>query len=284
VPRSSARHADGITVISRGRVLIVAGSDSGGGAGIQADIKAVSALGAYAMTAITALTAQNTLGVHGVLPVPAAFIRQQIHVVLTDIGADCIKTGMLHDAAVIETVVAALDADAPNVPLVVDPVMVAKGGASLLQADAVNALKTILLPRATLLTPNVPEAEALIGRTIRGKADMKEAARALLALGAKAVLLKGGHLDGPVVCDLLVTAEETRDFSNPRIDTPHTHGTGCTLASAIAAGLAEGRALVDAVTRAEAYLHEAIRTAPGHGHGHGPVNHMHTIRRAPPGN
>ena len=261
-----------------GRVLIVAGSDSGGGAGIQADIKAVSALGAYAATAITALTAQNTLGVHGVLPIPVEFIRQQIHVVLTDIGADCIKTGMLHDAPVIETVVVALEADAPGVPLVVDPVMVAKGGASLLQPDAVRALRERLVPRATLLTPNVPEAEALTGRTIRDDAGMTAAADALLALGAKAVLLKGGHLDGPVVRDFLVTREGTRVFENVRIDTPHTHGTGCTFASAIAAGLAEGFPLAAAVARAEAYLHEAIRTAPGLGHGHGPVNHMHTVR------
>jgi len=261
-----------------GRVLIVAGSDSGGGAGIQADIKAVSALGAYAATAITALTAQNTLGVHGVLPIPVEFIRQQIHVVLTDIGADCIKTGMLHDAPVIDTVVAALEADAPGVPLVVDPVMVAKGGASLLQPDAVRALRERLVPRATLLTPNVPEAEALTGLAIRNDAGMTAAADALLALGAKAVLLKGGHLEGPVVRDFLVTREGTRVFENVRIDTPHTHGTGCTFASAIAAGLAEGFPLAAAVARAEAYLHEAIRTAPGLGHGHGPVNHMHTVR------
>ena len=261
-----------------GRVLIVAGSDSGGGAGIQADIKAVSALGAYAATAITALTAQNTLGVHGVLPIPVDFIRQQIHVVLADIGADCIKTGMLHDAPVIDAVIAALEADAPGVPLVVDPVMVAKGGASLLQPDAVRALRERLVPRATVLTPNVPEAEALTGLAIRDDAGMKEAADVLLALGAKAVLLKGGHLEGPVVRDLLVTKEGTRVFENPRIDTPHTHGTGCTLASAIAAGLAEGFPLAAAVARAEDYLHEAIRTAPGLGHGHGPVNHMHTVR------
>jgi hydroxymethylpyrimidine/phosphomethylpyrimidine kinase len=263
---------------ARGRVLIVAGSDSGGGAGIQADIKAVSALGAYAMTAITALTAQNTLGVHGVFPIPVDFIRQQIHVVLTDIGADCVKTGMLHDAPVIETVAAALEADAPGVPLVVDPVMVAKGGATLLQAAAVRALREVLVPRATLLTPNIPEAEALTGMSIRSGADAAAAARALLALGAKAVLLKGGHLEGPVVRDLLVTPQESRAFENPRIDTRHTHGTGCTLASAIAAAIAEGDPLPTAVARAEDYLHEAIRTAPGLGHGHGPVNHLHTIR------
>jgi len=261
----------------RGRVLIVAGSDSGGGAGIQADIKAVSALGAYAMTAITALTAQNTLGVHGVFPVPTDFLAQQIAVVLDDLGADCIKTGMLHDAAVIETVVEALDAHAPGVPLVVDPVMVAKGGAPLLVDAAVETLRTKLVPRATVLTPNVPEAEALAGRKVSGDGDMDALGEALLALGPRAVLLKGGHMDGGVVRDRLVTKAGIRIFENPRIDTPHTHGTGCTLASAVAAGLAQGLALDAAVARAEAYLHEAIRTAPGFGGGHGPVNHLHTV-------
>ena len=264
-----------------GRVLIIAGSDSGGGAGIQADIKAVSALGAYAMTAITALTAQNTLGVHGVFPIPTDFLRQQIAVVLDDLGADCIKTGMLHDVAVIETVVSALESHAPDVPLVVDPVMVAKGGASLLVDEAVETLRTKLVPRATLLTPNLPEAEALAGRTISGDRDMEAVGEALLALGPQAVLLKGGHMEGNVVRDRLVTAAGTRVFENPRIDTKHTHGTGCTLASSIAAGVAQGLALEDAVARAEAYLHEAIRTAPGLGGGHGPVNHLHTVSNFP---
>jgi len=261
-----------------GRVLIIAGSDSGGGAGIQADIKAVGALGAYAMTAITALTAQNTLGVHGVFPIPIDFLHQQIAVVLDDLGADCVKTGMLHDAAVIETVVAALVTHAPGVPLVVDPVMVAKGGASLLVDEAVETLRTKLVPRATVLTPNLPEAEALAGRTISGDGDMDAVGEALLALGPQAVLLKGGHMEGSIVRDRLVTAAGIRIFENPRIDTMHTHGTGCTLASSIAAGVAQGLALEDAVARAEAYLHEAIRTAPGLGGGHGPVNHLHTVR------
>jgi hydroxymethylpyrimidine/phosphomethylpyrimidine kinase len=260
-----------------GRVLIIAGSDSGGGAGIQADIKAVSALGAYAMTAITALTAQNTLGVHGVFPIPTDFIHQQIAVVLDDLGADCIKTGMLHDVAVIETVVAALESHAPGVPLVVDPVMVAKGGASLLVDEAVETLRTKLVPRATVLTPNVPEAEALTGRTIAGDRDMDAAGEALLALGPQAVLLKGGHMEGDKIRDRLVTATGIRNFENPRIETQHTHGTGCTLASSIAAGLAQGLALEEAVARAESYLHQAIRTAPGFGGGHGPVNHLHTV-------
>ncbi len=261
----------------KGRVLIIAGSDSGGGAGIQADIKAVSALGAYAATAITALTAQNTYGVEAVHPVPLDFIDKQISMVLTDIGADCLKTGMLHSSEVIETVLAAIARDAPNVPLVVDPVMVAKGGASLLEDSAVVTLRTRLVPRATVLTPNVPEAEALAGRSIRSDADLAAVGAALLALGPKAVLLKGGHMEGGVVRDRLITSSGVRLFENPRIDTPHTHGTGCTLASSIAAGIAQGLSLEQAVARAEAYLHEAIRTAPGFGGGHGPVNHLHTV-------
>jgi len=261
-----------------GRVLIVAGSDSGGGAGIQADIKSVSALGAFATTAITALTAQNTLGVHGIMPVPVEFIDQQINVVLSDIGADCIKTGMLHDASVIETVLIALDRDAGNTPIVVDPVMVAKGGAALLQKEAVAMLRTRLLPRSTLLTPNIPEAEALVGRELQGINDMEALAQALFDLGPNAVLLKGGHLDGMVVRDILVTGNRIRYYENERINTLHTHGTGCTLASSIAAGIANGLPLEDAVEQAERFLHKAIETAPKLGSGHGPINHLHTVK------
>jgi hydroxymethylpyrimidine/phosphomethylpyrimidine kinase len=254
----------------KGRVLIVAGSDSGGGAGIQADIKAVTALGGFAATAVTALTAQNTLGVQGVLPVPAHFIRQQMRVVLEDIGADAIKTGMLHDAATIEAVCAELPA---GVPLVADPVMVAKGGHALLREEAVAVLRRELLPRATVITPNLPEAEVLTGRSIRRAEEMPEAARALLTLGAKAVLLKGGHLEGPVLLDLLATAEGIDAFEGERVATRHTHGTGCTLASALAAGLAQGMGLRAAVARARAYVLAAIKAAPGYGAGHGPLDH-----------
>ena len=261
-----------------GRVLIIAGSDSGGGAGIQADIKSSSALGAFATTAITALTAQNTLGVHGIMPVPVGFIDQQINAVLSDIGADCIKTGMLHDASVIETVTNALDRDAGNIPVVVDPVMVAKGGAALLQKEAVSILRSRLLPRATLLTPNIPEAEALAGREIQGENDMEALAKALFELGPKAVLLKGGHMNGAVVRDILVTENQTRCYENLRIDTLHTHGTGCTLASSIAAGLANGLPIEAAVEQAERFLHKAIETAPKLGGGHGPINHLHTVK------
>lgn len=266
----------------KGRVLIVAGSDSGGGAGIQADIKTVTALGAYAATAITALTAQNTLGVHGVFPVDVAFIAQQMELVLDDIGADAIKTGMLHNAEVIETVVATLERRAPLTPVVVDPVMVAKGGASLLDNSATETMKRRLLPRAAVLTPNIPEAEALVGGEIASVEDMKEAAAALLKMGPRAVLLKGGHREGDMVTDILAreVEGETRieSFRSRRIDTRHTHGTGCTLASAIAAGIAHDLDLASAVRRARAYVLQALKTAPGFGQGHGPLNHGHTVK------
>lgn len=258
-----------------GRVLIVAGSDSGGGAGIQADIKTVTALGGYAATAITALTAQNTQGVQGIFPVPPDFIAAQMKSVLDDIGADAIKTGMLGDMATINAVADGLPA---NVPVVVDPVMVAKGGARLLDADAVAVLKTRLVPLASVLTPNLPEAEVLTGMKIPNVAAMKAAAAALRAMGADAVLLKGGHLPGDTVTDVLVTGDGVETFSDSRIDSRHTHGTGCTLASAIACGLAQGLTLTVAVTRARAYVRRAIETAPGLGAGHGPLNHGHTVK------
>lgn len=262
----------------KGRVLIVAGSDSGGGAGIQADIKAVTAMGAFAATAITALTAQNTLGVHGMMPVDPLFIAQQIEVVLGDIGADAIKTGMLHSADVVATVARALSKLAPGVPLLVDPVMVAKGGHRLLLGDAEAALRELLLPMASLLTPNLPEAEVLVGFPVRVEADMQRAAEKLVALGARAVLMKGGHLEGDRLVDLLLSDGRVERFEDQRIESRNTHGTGCTLASAIAAGLAQKMALVDAVARARAYVRAAIATAPGYGQGHGPLNHAVTVR------
>ncbi len=215
---------------------------------------------------------------HGVLPVPADFIRDQIRVVAADIGADCVKTGMLHSAEAIEAVFAELDASLPGVPVVVDPVLVAKGGARLLEDAARDTLIRVAVPRAALLTPNVPEAEALTGAAIGDLAGMRRAAEALRARGAAAVLLKGGHMAGETVRDLLLTAEGARIFEAPRIATRHTHGTGCTLASAIAAGLAHGLALDKAVARAHAYLQAAIRGAPGYGKGHGPLDHAHTVR------
>ena len=262
----------------RGRVLIVAGSDSGGGAGVQADIKTVTMLGAYAATALTALTAQNTLGVFDVWPVPPDFIRRQIEVVLDDIGADAVKSGMLHDKAVIETVAAVLDERARGLPLVVDPVMAAKGGARLIEPDAIGALRTLLIPRAAVLTPNLPEAEILAGMAIGDVAAMRRAGDSLLALGCRAVLVKGGHLVGELLSDVLVTARGTRIWEGPRIDTRHTHGTGCTLASAIAAGLAQGLDVEAAIDRARGYVQRAIATAPGFGRGHGPLDHAHPLQ------
>jgi hydroxymethylpyrimidine/phosphomethylpyrimidine kinase len=259
-----------------GRVLIVAGSDSGGGAGIQADIKTVTALGAYAATAVTAVTVQNTLGVSAIHPIPLDIVRGQIKTVLDDIGADAIKTGMLATAAVIETVMSALRAS--QAPLIVDPVMVAKGGAALLETDAVAALKRHVLPRAHLITPNLPEAEALTGRTIATHEAMRDALKHLLDLGPRSVLLKGGHLPGDEIVDIYADAHGTHEWHGPRIATRHTHGTGCTLASAVATGFAQGLNAVDSITRARLYVRRALETAPGLGQGHGPLNHAHTVR------
>lgn len=260
-----------------GRVLIVAGSDSGGGAGIQADIKAVTALNGFAMTAITALTAQNTHGVQGIHPVDLTFVAQQMDVVLDDLGADCIKTGMLHSVDVIETVAGVLSARAGSIPLIADPVMVAKGGAKLFDDGAHAALVSLILPHATVLTPNAPEAGALSGIDVVDEASQQRAGEALLKHGVGAVLVKGGHIEGTDVVDLLVMPDETVRFSDPRIDSVNTHGTGCTLASAIAAGIAQGMTLADAVARARRYVRAAILSAPGFGGGHGPLNHAVTF-------
>ncbi len=260
------------------RVLIVAGSDSGGGAGIQADLKAVMALGGYGATAITALTAQNTVGVQSVHPVPPPFIAEQMASVLDDIGADCIKTGMLHDVPVIDAVVRELDERAAGIPVVVDPVMVSQSGHRLITDDAAHRLQAELLSRATVLTPNLPEAEVLLGRSIDGHDAMVKAAEALLELGPGAVLLKGGHAPGADVLDVLATPAGVERFEAPRLEVTSTHGTGCTLASAVAAGIAQGMTVRDAVVRGRAYLHEALRTSRPLGHGAGPVNHAHTVK------
>jgi hydroxymethylpyrimidine/phosphomethylpyrimidine kinase len=268
---------DSPALTHRGRVLIIAGSDSGGGAGIQADIKTVTALGGYAATAITAVTVQNTLGVTGVHPIPPDIIAAQARAVLDDIGADAIKTGMLGDVATVELVAGLLDS-AVGVPAVIDPVMIAKGGASLLQAQAVEAVKRLMIPRAALLTPNAPEAEALTGLAVHDLDGQRRAGEALLALGAKAVLMKGGHVPGQRVVDLLMTPDGETVFEGERIDTRHTHGTGCTLASACATGLAQGLPLTAAVARAWNYVHEAMLRAPGFGAGHGPLDHAWPMR------
>jgi hydroxymethylpyrimidine/phosphomethylpyrimidine kinase len=261
----------------RGRVLIIAGSDSGGGAGIQADIKTITALGGYAATAITAITVQNTRGVSGVHPVPPEVIEAQAEAVLDDIGADAIKTGMIGEAAAVEAVARILER-AGGVPAVVDPVMVAKGGAALLAPDAVEAVRNRLVPLAALLTPNAPEAGALTALEVETTDDLRRAGERLLELGASAVLMKGGHVPGERVVDLLLTATGETRFETGRIDTRHTHGTGCTLASACAAGLAQGLSLDAAVERARDYLLEAMRRAPGFGAGHGPLDHGWPVR------
>lgn len=263
----------------KGRVLIIAGSDSGGGAGIQADIKTVTALGGYAATAITAVTVQNTLGVTGVHPIPLETIEAQGRAVLDDIGADAIKTGMLGDQATVEVVARLLDA-AGGIPAVIDPVMVAKGGANLLAAHAVDAVREILIPRGALLTPNAPEAEALTGLSVATTDDLRRAGDLLLGFGARAVLMKGGHIPGDRVVDILMTPEGETAFEGERIDTCHTHGTGCTLASACAAGLAQGLDLTAAVARAWNYVHQAMLRAPGFGAGHGPLDHGWPLREA----
>lgn len=258
----------------QGRVLIVAGSDSGGGAGIQADIKTVTALGGYAMTAVTAITVQNTLGVTGVHAIPPETVRAQVDAVMSDLGADAWKLGMLGSADHVRAVLEAWQAVGDSVPIVLDPVMIAKGGASLLEGDAVEVIRDHLIPIATIVTPNAPEAEALTGVDVRDLDGQIEAADVLVnQLGAWSALVKGGHIDGATVRDVVLTRDGYRVFESPRIDTKATHGTGCTLASAIAAYKAQGQQLEPAVENARAYLMEAIRNAPGFGQGHQPLGH-----------
>ncbi len=264
--------------IRAGRVLIVAGSDSGGGAGVQADIKTVTALGGYAATAITALTIQNTIGVSAVLPVSPQAVTAQMTAVLSDIGADAIKTGMLGDRKLIEAI-AQTFADQTfadqtlATPRVIDPVMVATSGDRLLPHEAVDALKSLLLPGADLVTPNAPEAEILTGRSVDTLDGQRRAAERLLEAGARAALVKGGHVAGDVIVDVLATHQGERFFEGPRITSRASHGTGCTLASGVATGIARGLALADAVALARAYLVEAIIRAPELGRGNSPVDH-----------
>ena len=257
--------------------MTIAGSDSGGGAGIQADLKTFAALGVYGTSALTAVTAQNTLGVTAIHEVPTDVIAAQIDAILSDIGADAVKTGMLSSSAIIETVVQELQRHGIE-QLVVDPVMVAKGGDRLLREDAVEALKTRLLPLATVVTPNLPEAEVLTNLTIRNTEDVRNAARAIVRMGAKSVVVKGGHMTGHESLDIFYDGIKYREFSAPRIDTKNTHGTGCTFASAIAAGLAKGLPLVEAIGQAKTYVTEAIRASLDIGSGHGPLDHFHMLR------
>lgn len=256
------------------RLLVIAGSDSSAGAGLQADLKTAHAFGVYAQTAVTAVTVQNTLGVAASHMVPPDIVREQIAATLSDIGADAIKTGMLGSAEMAATVADALAAYARGVPLVVDPVMAAKGGAALLDDEAVAALKARLLPMAALVTPNLPEAERLFGFAPRMPEDTWRVEAAMRDLHIRALLLKGGHgEDADAVTDWLFVPEGVISRTMPRQKTQHTHGTGCTLASAIACGLAEGLPLAEAVRRAQDYVQDAIRAAPRLGRGHGPLNH-----------
>lgn len=265
-----------------GRVLVIGGSDSGGGAGIQADVKTITVLGSYAASAITALTAQNTVGVTEVMGVPPRLVASQIEAVLGDIGADVIKTGMLFNASLTATVAERCAALAPQAQLVVDPVVVSSTGHELLSAEGREVLLEQLVPRAALVTPNVPEAVLLTGVAIDGPDDLGRAADVLLARGANAVLVKGGHLEGDTVVDLLrtVDGDEVR-FESSRVHTRGTHGTGCTLASGIAAGIAEGLTLRDAVARARDFVVGALAVSPGLGKGIGPLNHGYRIAPKP---
>jgi hydroxymethylpyrimidine/phosphomethylpyrimidine kinase len=252
--------------------LTIAGSDSGGGAGLQADLKTFQALGAYGMSVVTAVTAQNTLRVGGVWALPTDAVREQMSMVLEDLGVDAIKIGMLFNVGIIETVAGMLQT-VPEIPVVLDPVMRAKGGHSLLEPSAEAALLSRLVPRAHVVTPNLPEAQALTGLPVDSDEARITAGRRLRDLGARWALIKGGHGEGRQIRDHLIGPVE-QTFVVERIDTPHTHGTGCTLSSAIAVGLARGLSVPDAIGLAEGYVAGAIRQAPGLGHGHGPLNHQ----------
>lgn len=263
----------------QGRVLIIAGSDSGGGAGIQADTKAVTMLGGYAMTAITAITAQDTTGVHGVWPVALDAVEAQVRACLTDLGADAIKTGMLGSAPLVEMVAEQLDELARDIPRVIDPVMVATSGDRLVDQKAVSAIASLLVRGAALVTPNAPEAEVLTGKAVDGINGQRRAAEALLEKGAKAALIKGGHIPGNPLVDVLQTEQGEWIFEGERIETTSTHGTGCTLASACAALIGTGVGVPEAVEKARDYLFGAIKNAPDLGQGHGPVAHNWLLNR-----
>jgi len=262
----------------RGAVLSLAGSDSGGGAGIQADTKTITLLGSYAATVLTALTAQNTRGVSSIHGLPPSFVLDQLETVLSDIPIDVIKTGMLHTPAIISAVAECMRERKVMIPLVIDPVMVAKGGAALLEREAVQVFVDQLLPQAYLLTPNVPETERLLGRAIRSEQEMEQAARDLHAMGAANVLVKGGHLTGRHSTDILFDGNQCHAFSSERFFTSNTHGTGCSYASAIASFLAQGEPLPQAVEKAKKFISAAIRLARPLGRGHSPVNHYQAAR------
>ena len=259
------------------RILTIAGSDSGGGAGIQADLKTITVLGGFGMSAITALTAQNTLGVHGIFDIPPDFVAKQIDVVAHDIGIDAAKTGMLAQGDILQVVIDKIR-EHHITKLVVDPVMVAKGGALLVRGNIMEILKERLIPLAYVATPNIPEAEVLTGKTIKTKKDMEESACHIYQMGAKHVVIKGGHLDGDAL-DIFFDGRNFHEFHTARIDTPNTHGTGCTFSAALATGLGQGKSVLEAVTLAKNYITEAIRYSLDLGAGHGPTNHLAPITK-----
>ena len=262
------------------RVLTIAGSDSSGGAGIQADIKTITMLGGYAMSAITAVTAQNTVGVQAIAPLSADMVRDQISSCISDIGVDAVKIGMVHDAAIIEAIFEPLRSLGTRIPIVLDPVMIATSGATLIAEDAVAAMRERLFPLATLITPNIPELEHLSGRTLRDTDQVTLAAEQLASSNANHVLAKGGHGEGNRIIDVLIGAGDTRavTFNDPRIESRHTHGTGCTLSSAIATLLGHGQELQHAVRLARQFVRRGIKAAPGLGDGNGPLGH-HAVGR-----
>ena len=260
----------------KSKILIIAGSDSSGGAGIQADIKTVTALGSYAMTAITAVTSQNTTGIKSIAPISPKEIYNQIMFTSKDIKADAIKIGMLHSTKVIDSVIKSLD-NIKVKKIVLDPVMVAKGGAKLIDDEAIKFLKNKLIKRVTLITPNIPEAEILTKTKIKSKEDMIFAANKLLEVGAKNVLIKGGHLESKIVQDIFVTKSDLKVFNSHRHKTKNTHGTGCTLSSAITTFLSCGKPIKKSCELGVKYVNSGIKTNPNYGKGHGPINHLNTI-------
>jgi hydroxymethylpyrimidine/phosphomethylpyrimidine kinase len=255
------------------KILIIAGSDSSGGAGIQADIKTVTALGSYAMTAITAITAQNTLGVKKIIPIPINNVQKQMTMILDDIGANAVKIGMLHNANIIKCVYSVLKKYKLK-NIVLDPVMAAKGGTKLINNNSVRYLKKLLLPLCNLITPNIPEAEVLTGYSISNKEDMIKAAKKILNMGPKNVLLKGGHLKNKMIFDILATKKEIKIFKKRKIRTKNTHGAGCTLSSALATCLSQKKNIVKSCEISLRYVDKAIASAPGYGKGFGPLNHL----------
>ena len=258
---------------TKSKILIIAGSDSSGGAGIQADIKTVTVFGSYAMTAVTAVTAQNTKGVKKIISIPNKDVRKQLTMILDDIKADAVKIGMLHNAAIIKCVCSIIKKYKLK-NIVVDPVMIAKGGAKLINNGSIICLKKFLLPLSNIVTPNIPEAEVLTGCSISNKKDMIKAAKKILNMGPKNVLLKGGHLKNKMIFDILVTKNKVKIFSKKKIKTKNTHGTGCTLSSAIATCLSQNKNIINSCKISLKYVDQAIASAPGYGKGFGPLNHL----------